>query len=202
MPVLSATRRVTVPKKLCDRLGLVPGDMLDLGESDGRITLVKRAKKRVASKSGRVEVRASERESPGHTNSDKETASVRSQPSEAPRNFGDAGLRTYLQIANAWKLSETEQRRLLGDPSPATLTRWKRDPANLSRDALERISYVLGIFGALGILFPEPARAHAWIRRSNSAAPFGGRSALDRMLSGNVSDLHDVRRYLEGQLAG
>jgi AbrB family looped-hinge helix DNA binding protein len=200
MPVLSATRRVTVPKKLCDRLGLVPGDMLDLGESDGRITLVKRAEKRVARTSARVVGRASERHTTAKAG--KEVASVRAPSHAAPLNVSGAGLRTYLQIANAWKLSEAEQRRLLGDPSPATFARWKRDPAKLSRDALKRISYVLGIFGALGILFPEPARAHAWIRRSNNAPSFGGRSALSRMLSGNVSDLYDVRRYLEGQLAG
>jgi hypothetical protein len=28
---------------------------------------------------------------------------------------------------------------------------------------------------------------------------FGGRSALDRMLSGNVADLYQVRQYLDSQ---
>ena len=64
---------------------------------------------------------------------------------------------------------------------------------------IERISYLLGIFKALELLFPDPTRADAWIRRANDAAPFGGRSALDRMLSGNVSDLFVVRSYLDAQ---
>ena len=62
---------------------------------------------------------------------------------------------------------------------------------------LERISYVLGIYKALQVLFPDPTRADAWLRKPNAALPFGGGSALDRMLSGNVADLFVVRSYLD-----
>lgn len=44
MPVLSMRRQVTIPKKLCDRLNLHPGDVLDIFEQDGRITLIKKKK--------------------------------------------------------------------------------------------------------------------------------------------------------------
>ena len=69
----------------------------------------------------------------------------------------------------------------------------------LSRDVLERISYVLGIYKALQILFPDPARADAWVKRPNAAPLFAGQRALDRLLSGNVSDLFVVRQYLDAQ---
>ena len=72
----------------------------------------------------------------------------------------------------------------------------------LSRDTLERLSNLLGIYKSLQILLPDAAAADAWVRQPNSAAPFGGRSALDRMLAGNVSDLHLVRRYLDGVRGG
>ena len=65
----------------------------------------------------------------------------------------------------------------------------------LGRDVLERVSYVLGIYKALQILFPDPGQADAWPAASNQA--FGGRSALDRMLGGNVADLYEVRKYLD-----
>ena len=39
-------------------------------------------------------------------------------------------------------------------------------------------------------------------RRTGDAPPFGGRSALDRMLSGNVADLYIVRQYLDAQRGG
>ena len=44
MPILSPKRQVTIPKELCDRLGVQPGDDLDMLEHEGRITILKRVK--------------------------------------------------------------------------------------------------------------------------------------------------------------
>jgi hypothetical protein len=66
-------------------------------------------------------------------------------------------------------------------------------------DTLERLSYLLGIYKALQILLPDPQAADEWVRKSNSAPPFGGDSALERMLSGQVADLYVVRQYLDAQ---
>ncbi len=118
----------------------------------------------------------------------------------APSEVAAAGLRAFFRIAEAWGLAVEEQITLLGSPGRSTYFKWKRSGATaLPRDVLERISYMLGIYKALQILVPEPAVADAWIRRPNAAAPFGGRSALDRMLSGNVSDLYLVRQYLDAE---
>ena len=110
------------------------------------------------------------------------------------------GLRAFFKLAERWDLRVAEQRKLLGDPPESTFYKWKREQDGaLGRDTLERISYLLGIFKALAILFPDPARADAWLRKSSSAVTFGGQSALDRMLSGNVADLFVVRQYLDAQ---
>ncbi|HLI17763.1 MAG TPA: MbcA/ParS/Xre antitoxin family protein [Rhodanobacteraceae bacterium] len=109
-------------------------------------------------------------------------------------------LRAFFNLAERWKLRVAEQRKLLGDPPESTFYKWKRErDGALSRDTLERISYLLGIYKALAILFPQPDRADAWLRKSNTAPTFGGKSALERMLSGNVSDLFVVRQYLDAQ---
>ena len=109
-------------------------------------------------------------------------------------------LRTFFGLAKAWDLKVAEQRKLLGDPPESTFFKWKREhDGALSRDVLERISYLLGIYKALQILFPDPAQADAWLRRPNAAPPFGGHPALARMLSGNVADLFVVRQYLDAQ---
>jgi hypothetical protein len=114
-----------------------------------------------------------------------------------------AGLRTFFRIASLWDLSVDEQITLLGSPSRSTYFKWKRDGAeSLPRDVLERISYVLGIYKDLQLLLPDEAAADGWVRRANEAAPFGGRSALERMLTGNVADLYEVRRYLDGERGG
>ncbi len=121
-----------------------------------------------------------------------------SPPPEA--ELAGAGLRAFFRIAERWGLSTAQQRVLLGRPPSSTYFKWKKERAgNLPRDALERISYILGIYKALEILLPDPARADGWIKEPNSAPLFAGRSALERMLGGNVSDLYVVRQYLDAQ---
>jgi len=115
-------------------------------------------------------------------------------------DLGGPALRAFFALAERWKLKVAEQRTLLGDPPESTYFKWKKQQDGaLSRDAIERISYLLGVWKDLQILFPDPAQADAWVRRPNTAPLFGGRSALDRMLSGNVADLYVVRQYLDAQ---
>lgn len=107
-------------------------------------------------------------------------------------------LRTFFRIADAWGLREQEQMHLLGLDSRSTFQSWKRGLVSaIPKDALERISYVMGIYKGLHILLPRTA--DEWVRKPNEAALFGGRSALDRMISGNVADLYVVRQYIDAQ---
>lgn len=116
-----------------------------------------------------------------------------------PLRMGAAGLRAFARIAGLWGLSVDEQIRLLGEPPRSTFYAWRKNPesAHLPRDTLERLSCLLGIYKALQILLPDAAAADAWVRQPNDAPGFGGRPALERMLAGNVGDLHEVRRYLD-----
>lgn len=41
MPTLSSKRQITLPKALCDRLNLKPGDSFSICEHKGEITLMK-----------------------------------------------------------------------------------------------------------------------------------------------------------------
>jgi hypothetical protein len=105
------------------------------------------------------------------------------------------------RLVDLWGLTMEEVRVLLGQPSRARLYNWKAGKIRgLPHDTLRRISYLLGIHKALQILYSEPALADAWIRRSNAA--FGGQSALERMLAGDVSDLAAVRAHLDAARGG
>ncbi|WP_036164316.1 MbcA/ParS/Xre antitoxin family protein [Noviluteimonas dokdonensis] len=114
-----------------------------------------------------------------------------------------AALRTFFRIAEAWGLSNEQQRQLL-DCGRSTFYEWKsgRVKRGLDNATLERLSHVFGIHAALQVLLPVPERAHAWVKRENTAPLFGGKSALDRMLAGQVSDLYVVRQYLDAQRGG
>ena len=120
------------------------------------------------------------------------------------RAVSGPGLRTFFRMAAAWGLSTEEQMTLLGVVTRSTFFKWKKQPeaVTLPKDALERLSYLFGIWKALQILLPDERAADGWLRKRNDAAPFGGRSALDRMLSGHVADLYEVRRYLDAERGG
>jgi hypothetical protein len=131
------------------------------------------------------------------------TALTPTAPKIDRRRLSAPGLKAFFRIAGLWGLSSEEQMTLLGLTSRSTFFNWRRDPAvSLSKDTLERISYVLGIYKALRILLPDDKAADAWVRQPNAATPFGGRSALERMLSGQVADLFVVRQYLDAQRGG
>jgi hypothetical protein len=109
--------------------------------------------------------------------------------------------KTFFRVMDLWGATNEQAQVLLGSPSRSTFFAWKKGEGGaLSRDAFERISYVLGIYKALQILFADEARADAWVSKPNEA--FGGSSALDRMVAGNISDLHAVRAYLDHARGG
>ena len=121
-------------------------------------------------------------------------------PLKRTSSTGGAGLRAFGRIAEAWGLTIAEQLTLLGIASRSTYFKWRRErEPRVPQDTLERLSYLLGIYKSLQILLPDPAAADAWVRRPNGAPLFGGRSALDRMLSGQVADLYVVRQYLDAE---
>ena len=126
----------------------------------------------------------------------------KTKPADAQRELTAPALRTVFNILLAWDVKVKDWGRLLGVSQP-TVQRWKANPqlaerAN-SRDLLERLSYLLGIYKALQILLPEPQLADSWVNRPNAAPPFSGATPMQRLLAGNVADLYEVRRWLDGQ---
>ncbi len=118
-------------------------------------------------------------------------------PAIGDREMAAAGLTAFFSIAEEWGLDSEQQRSLLGRPARSTFFKWKKQLAgNLSRDTLDRLSYLLGIYKALHVQFP-PHSVPEWLRNPNQAALFNGRSPLAFMLEGSLVALADVRRYLD-----
>ena len=119
------------------------------------------------------------------------------------KRLSDAGLHAFLNIARLWKLSVQEQITILGLNSKSKFYNLKNNPNPiLSDDMLERISYILGIYKALQILLPDTSASDQWVKQPNFSPFFGGKSALNKMMSGNVSDIAIVRQYLDAQREG
>lgn len=110
-------------------------------------------------------------------------------------------MRAVMRIFDHWKLSNTEARRLLGEPAARTFQRWKAGEVGaLPADTMFRLGTLLGIHKGLRYMFTKKEQGYEWVRKSNAA--FGGASALDRMMQGTPVDLVVVRNYLDAERAG
>jgi hypothetical protein len=109
------------------------------------------------------------------------------------------GLQTFARMAEHWGLSVEQQRALLGGlPKTTYYGLLKGSVASVSRDTLERLSLLMGIWSNLEILIPSPEAEGNWMRRPHPDRRFAGASPMAWMLQGTMAALVDVRRYLEG----
>ena len=104
-----------------------------------------------------------------------------------------AGLRTFARIVEKWRLPSSDAMALLGVDSRSTYydllkrARETKEVKGLSRDQLDRLSYLLGIYEAIRVLFPHSEESrNEWVSRANTASLFGGRSPLEIMRSSMI----------------
>ena len=119
-------------------------------------------------------------------------------------NVAGSLLPAMFTIFGQWHLTGTQQMALLGLSNEKTLYNWKSRPekAKLTRDLLERASYILGIYKSLQILLPDQALADQWLATPNDNPLFNGMAPLDRLLVGQVVDLAVVRNFLDAERGG
>lgn len=123
------------------------------------------------------------------------------------RRVSGPGLRTFLAIADRYGIPTRDRVALLGEPSNSTYHEWvkkARAEASLALplDTLTRISGILGIHKALGILFPIEAEAMTWLRGPHRGEVFGEQAPLEVMIEGGLDGIFTVRRYLDGWRGG
>lgn len=123
------------------------------------------------------------------------------------RRLSAPALRTFLAIADLWGLTEEQRRLLLGYPSRSTYYNWCKQAREhgaftFDFDVLVRISAVLGIHQALGILFAEERLGVDWLRTPHRTTVFGGQPPLALLTSGTQDGLLTVRRFLDGARGG
>jgi hypothetical protein len=129
-----------------------------------------------------------------------DTAVTAFRPDPITQDEAAAMFRAVLNLFDKWDLTD-EQAATLLDMPVRSYRRWKAEgPGRVSRDGRARLSNLMGIHKALRIIFLEAARGYVWIRTANEA--FGGASALEVMLGGELTDIMRVRRYLDAERGG
>lgn len=116
--------------------------------------------------------------------------------------LSSSALKGFFQLASAWQLRDDDARELLGGVSSSAFYEWKKNPARvLEVDRITRISYLLGIYKALHILYGDKL-ADEWVHLANSNPVFNGRAPLAFMLGGGLLAMQTVRRLLDARRGG
>lgn len=123
-------------------------------------------------------------------------------PKAERERLSPAAARTFFNIMDRWSVRDEDARALLGGISNGAFYDLKKKPGRiLEADRLLRISYLIGIFKALGILYSEEL-ADRWTQLANSNRIFGGRTPLAYMIAGGLPAMQTVRRLLDARRGG
>lgn len=114
-----------------------------------------------------------------------------------PQDLSSA-LRAVINVLDIWNITKQDRLVLLGCDQK-TYDDWvgTTELSECSPDTLERLSYILGIWSALAILFPDHTVADSWIHRPNSDPEFSGQTPFSVMKQHQTEGLSRVRRCLD-----
>lgn len=118
------------------------------------------------------------------------------------KRLSTSALTAFFNIMDRWQVRDEDARALLGGVSNGPYYTWKKQPERvLDSDVLTRISYLIGIFKALNILYGEKL-ADEWTQLPNNNRIFAGRTPLEYMSRGGVPAMQIVRRLLDARRGG
>jgi hypothetical protein len=116
--------------------------------------------------------------------------------------LSSSALKGFFKLAEAWKVRDEDARELLGGLSSSAFYEWKKNPNRvLEVDRITRISYLIGIYKSLHILYGDKL-ADEWISLPNSNVIFSGQAPLAYMHAGGLLAMQTVRKLLDARRGG
>ncbi len=116
--------------------------------------------------------------------------------------LSSSALKGFFRLAEAWKVRDEDARELLGGLSSSTFYEWKKNPERvLEVDRITRISYLIGIYKALHILYGDEL-ADEWVGLANKNVIFSGKTPLAFMQTGGLLAMQTVRKLLDARRGG
>jgi hypothetical protein len=113
-----------------------------------------------------------------------------------------AAIRGFLEVMSHWSVTNDDACTLIGGISNGTFYALKKNGAKtLDLDQLTRISYLIGIYKALNILYSQKL-ADAWMTRANTNPMFGGDTPLNYVKRGGIPAFGRVRQLLDARRGG
>lgn len=113
--------------------------------------------------------------------------------SQAGKAFGVA-----VNIMRKWGATNAQMLNIVQLPK-STFFKYLSDPesANLSKDQLTRISYVLNIHAGLRTVFDNKANVYGFMTYPNHGPYFNGAAPLDVIAGGDFSALYETFRRVD-----
>lgn len=113
-----------------------------------------------------------------------------------------SALKGFFNLIEKWGIRDEDARELLGGLSSSAFYDWKKNPDRvLEVDRITRISYLLGIYKALHIIYGDKL-ADKWVTLPNKNVIFAGRTPLEFMLAGGMIAMQTVRMLLDARRGG
>ena len=123
---------------------------------------------------------------------------------EERRRLSSAALKAFFNIVKHWQVRDEDARELLGGVSNGAYYQLKQSTGPtrpMDHDRLLRISYLIGIFKALNILYSQRL-ADQWMQLANQNPLFAGRSPLEYIVRGGAPAMEVVRQLLDARRGG
>lgn len=120
----------------------------------------------------------------------------------ARERLSASALKGFFKLAQAWSLRDEDACGLLGGVSASAFYEWKKKPDRLLEvDRITRVSYLMGIYKALHILYGDDL-ADRWVNLPNRNVIFAGKTPLAYMLDGGLLAMQTVRKLLDARRGG
>jgi hypothetical protein len=121
---------------------------------------------------------------------------------EERARLSPSAVKGFFNIAIKWQIKDENARELLGSLPSSSFYELKKNPnKTLDVDRLTRISYLIGIYKALHILYGDTL-ADAWVKMPNQNRLFNGSSPLVFMETGGIVAMQLVRALLDARRGG
>jgi hypothetical protein len=118
------------------------------------------------------------------------------------KRLSPAAVEAFFKIAENWDLKNQDAMALLGGVSHGRYYQLKGNRKGvLTQDELTRISFLIGIFKALNILFNRRL-ASLWVSRPNDNPMFNNLPPLELLVRGGMPGMLGVRRLLDSRRGG
>jgi hypothetical protein len=99
---------------------------------------------------------------------------------------------TVPQILSILQMSKSSYHKAVKEP----------DSVRLVNDQVTRISFILNIHAACGILFDNPENRYGFMGLKNNNGYFAGRAPIDVITSGNILDIFETFKHIDGLRGG